>query len=113
MSSYFGSLPEPSMQQSSFSAQPYQQQMNSIPQQSCYQPAQQQQQQQQHFFGQDQRSGSSGGGMAETAPYLQGFNLLAEAAKRAEMACLMRDLEDFEMWRGILRLIIIMFLLWQ
>jgi len=28
-----------------------------------------------------------------TATYLRDFNLLAEAAKRAQMACLMRDME--------------------
>ncbi|KAK0774708.1 hypothetical protein LTR91_009551 [Friedmanniomyces endolithicus] len=35
-----------------------------------------------------------GGGMPETAPYLQDFRLLEEAAKRAQMACLSRDLGD-------------------
>jgi len=35
--------------------------------------------------------------MPDTAPFLDGFNLLAEAAKRAEMAVLMRDLDDLEM----------------
>lgn len=29
----------------------------------------------------------------ETSPFLRDFNLVAEAAKRAQMACLMRDLE--------------------
>ncbi|KAG4411541.1 hypothetical protein IFR04_015319 [Cadophora malorum] len=28
-----------------------------------------------------------------TSPFLRDFNLVAEAAKRAQMACLMRDLE--------------------
>ncbi|KAI7137568.1 hypothetical protein KC317_g13404, partial [Hortaea werneckii] len=32
------------------------------------------------------------GGVPETAPFLQDFNLVAEAAKRAQMACLERDL---------------------
>jgi len=35
-----------------------------------------------------------GGGTPETAPYLKDFNLLAEAAKRSQMACLTRDLGD-------------------
>lgn len=43
------------------------------------------------------RRGSEVGGGQETAPYLQGFNLLAEAAKRAEMAVMMRDLGELEM----------------
>jgi hypothetical protein len=30
----------------------------------------------------------------ETAPFLNDFNLVAEAAKRAQMACLSRDLGD-------------------
>ncbi|CAD6447372.1 f55f639d-9839-466d-bd00-1d7b2e33e8ed-CDS [Sclerotinia trifoliorum] len=29
----------------------------------------------------------------ETNPFLKDFNLIAEAAKRAQMACLMRDME--------------------
>ncbi|KAJ5038123.1 uncharacterized protein L3040_006992 [Drepanopeziza brunnea f. sp. 'multigermtubi'] len=29
----------------------------------------------------------------ETSPFLRDLNLVAEAAKRAQMACLMRDLE--------------------
>ncbi|QIW96455.1 hypothetical protein AMS68_001973 [Peltaster fructicola] len=32
-----------------------------------------------------------------TAPFLDNFNLVAEAAKRAQMACLMRDLGDVEL----------------
>ncbi|KAI7302990.1 hypothetical protein KC315_g15871 [Hortaea werneckii] len=34
------------------------------------------------------------GGAPETAPFLQDFNLVAEAAKRAQMACLERDLGE-------------------
>ncbi|KAI6859719.1 hypothetical protein KC338_g7248 [Hortaea werneckii] len=34
------------------------------------------------------------GGVPETAPFLQDFNLVAEAAKRAQMACLERDLGE-------------------
>ncbi|KAH9826039.1 hypothetical protein Tdes44962_MAKER03822 [Teratosphaeria destructans] len=36
----------------------------------------------------------AGGGVPETQPFLQDFNLVAEAAKRAQMACLARDLGD-------------------
>ncbi|KAK4952694.1 hypothetical protein LTR10_009500 [Elasticomyces elasticus] len=35
-----------------------------------------------------------GGGRPETAPFLQDFRLLEEAAKRAQMACLSRDLNE-------------------
>ncbi|KAG4031828.1 hypothetical protein MFRU_008g01870 [Monilinia fructicola] len=38
---------------------------------------------------QPQRSSSQD----ETSPFLKDFNLVAEAAKRAQMACLMRDME--------------------
>jgi hypothetical protein len=38
--------------------------------------------------------GGDGGGVPETAPFLKDFNLVAEAAKRAQMACLSRDLGD-------------------
>lgn len=34
------------------------------------------------------------GGPTATAPFLQDFNLVAEAAKRAQMAVVMRDLES-------------------
>jgi len=35
-----------------------------------------------------------GSGAPETAPFLRDFSLIAEAAKRAQMACLARDLGD-------------------
>ena len=38
--------------------------------------------------GQQQQSGAT-----TTAPFLQNFSLVAEAAKRAQMAVLMRDME--------------------
>lgn len=38
-----------------------------------------------------------GGGTPETAPFLKDFNLVAEAAKRAQMACLMRDMGEVEL----------------
>ncbi|CZT22793.1 uncharacterized protein RCC_08499 [Ramularia collo-cygni] len=64
-----------------------------------------QQAQQQHQQQQQQPAGAStsmafvgqrgdGGGVPSTAPFLNDFNLLAEAAKRAQMACLSRDLGD-------------------
>ena len=39
----------------------------------------------------------NGAGAPETAPFLQDFNLVAEAAKRAQTACLMRDFEEMEL----------------
>merc|ERR1712080_205480 len=39
----------------------------------------------------------NGAGAPETAPFLQDFNLVAEAAKRAQMACLMRDFGEVEL----------------
>jgi hypothetical protein len=51
---------------------------------------QQQQQQSAAYIGQRGQNG----GVPNTAQYLQDFSLLAEAAKRAEMACLARDLGD-------------------
>ncbi|KAF4555839.1 Hypothetical protein D9617_2g058040 [Elsinoe fawcettii] len=50
--------------------------------------------QQQSFMG--QRGGQSGG-VPETAPFLNNLNLVAEAAKRAQMACLMRDFGECEL----------------
>ncbi|PNS20371.1 hypothetical protein CAC42_5821 [Sphaceloma murrayae] len=43
-----------------------------------------------------QRGGQMGG-VPETAPFLNNLNLVAEAAKRAQMACLMRDFGDCEL----------------
>lgn len=37
------------------------------------------------------------GGSPETASFLSNLNLVAEAAKRAQMACLMRDFGDVEL----------------
>lgn len=80
---YFGAMQSTTRQ--TFT-QPCQQQMQSFPQQPQRQTSNQHQGQRGH-----------GGGMPDTAPFLDGFNLLAEAAKRAEMAVLMRDLDDLEM----------------
>lgn len=49
--------------------------------------------QQQAYVGQR----GDGNGTPETAPFLKDFNLIAEAAKRAQMACLMRDMGDVEL----------------
>lgn len=38
-----------------------------------------------------------GSGPPATAPFLQDFNLVAEAAKRAQTACLMRDFDEMEL----------------
>lgn len=50
-------------------------------------------QNQQPFAGQR----GANGGAPETAPFLNDFNLVAEAAKRAQMACLMRDMGEVEL----------------
>lgn len=61
---------------------------------------QQQQQQQQRIPPQQPSSGQyvgqrgGSGGAPETAPFLKDFNLVAEAAKRAQIACLTRDFGD-------------------
>ncbi|KAF2238108.1 hypothetical protein EV356DRAFT_564300 [Viridothelium virens] len=63
------------------------------------QQLQQQQQQQpavQRNPYQGQRGGQDGGAPT-TSPFLQDFTLVAEAAKRAQMACLMRDMEGCEL----------------
>lgn len=39
----------------------------------------------------------NGAGAPETAHFLQDFNLVAEAAKRAQTACLMRDFDEMEL----------------
>jgi hypothetical protein len=39
----------------------------------------------------------NGNGAPETAPFLQDFNLVAEAAKRAQTACMMRDFDEMEL----------------
>jgi len=45
-----------------------------------------------------QNTNNGGAGNAtETAPFLKDFSLLAEAAKRAQMACLMRDMGEVEL----------------
>jgi hypothetical protein len=59
-----------------------------------------QQQSQQHRTSVcQQHMGQRGGGHGapETAPFLQDFNLVAEAAKRAQTACLMRDFDEMEL----------------
>lgn len=36
-------------------------------------------------------------GLNDASSFLQDFSLLAEAAKRAQMACMMRDFDDLDM----------------
>ncbi|KAI9708263.1 MAG: hypothetical protein M1820_004217 [Bogoriella megaspora] len=83
----------PSHPQQQRQAQQPQQQFLAPPQQDQQYQQQPQQQRQNPFQG--QRAGN--GGAPETTPFLQDFTLLAEAAKRAEMACLMRDMEGCEL----------------
>jgi len=68
----------PQSSASSFPPQQQQQQQYQQPQTQQYQP-----QTQKH----------PGAGVAATSPFLRDFNLVAEAAKRAQMAVLMRDME--------------------
>lgn len=42
-------------------------------------------------------AGAAAQGSPETASFLNNLNLVAEAAKRAQMACLMRDLSEVEL----------------
>lgn len=86
-------LPSPAANNQSGSYFPSQQQQQptSHPAQQQRIPQQTQQQAGSHYVGQR----GDGGGVPETAPFLQDFNLVAEAAKRAQMACLSRDLGDF------------------
>ena len=72
---YFGSLAQPQQQSTSQQAQRRPQDGQALSN---------------HYMGQR----ADGGGAPETAPFLKDFNLVAEAAKRAQMACLARDLGD-------------------
>lgn len=75
--SYFGSL---SQSQHAPTSHPGQQR---VPQQYQAAPSG-------PYFGQR----GDGRGVSETAPFLKDFSLVAEAAKRAQMACLTRDLGE-------------------
>ena len=66
-----------------------------LPTRQQVQAVQQPQSQRRDSVYQGQRGGV--GGAPETAPFLADFSLLAEAAKRAQMACLMRDFGDVEL----------------
>ena len=105
-------LPSPTLPQQSFASfHPSHTQQSHTQQNQAYlapppqQPSQpqrqlqQQQQQQQQGGVQNACEGQRGGrgGPPETSPFLQDFTLVAEAAKRAQMACLMRDLEGCEL----------------
>lgn len=84
-------LPSPSMAQpNNYFPSISSQSPTSHPAQSQRIPPQSQHADSSQYVG--QRGG--GGGAPETAPHLADFNLLAEAAKRAQMACLSRDLGD-------------------
>ena len=88
---YFGALAPTS--QPGMQAQQQQQMQQQMQQGHRYQAGQQQQGQMgggSSYVGQR----GDGGGTPETAPFLKDFNLVAEAAKRAQMACLARDLGD-------------------
>lgn len=87
-------LPSPSLQQQQRPSAHY---FASMPLQGAQLPMQHPQQPQQHMGGAFQGQRGDGGGTPETAPFLKDFSLLAEAAKRAQMACLMRDLSDVEL----------------
>ncbi|GAB7340467.1 hypothetical protein MBLNU457_6893t1 [Dothideomycetes sp. NU457] len=102
--STWSSAPLPSPSQSPL--QPQSQYFDAYMQQQQQQRQQQQPQQtqqdeaymrqrQQSFDFQAQRGMQTN--QPTTAPFLQDFSLLAEAAKRAQMACLMRDIDDMEL----------------
>ncbi|KAI5210184.1 hypothetical protein E4T42_01430 [Aureobasidium subglaciale] len=76
--------------QSQFSLPPSMNQENNYYQQM---PQFSQQQQHRGSFSEEQRPS----GLNDTSPFLQDFSLLAEAAKRAQMACMMRDFDDLDM----------------
>ena len=100
-------LPSPTAQQPAFqfasmhpsSHQQYQQQQQQQQQPQYAQQALQQQQQQNHPFasGYQPNRGSAGRTAAETGQFLSNYSLVAEAARRAQMAVLARDLESMEM----------------
>lgn len=81
----------PPRQRTSLS-QPQRQSQPGFTQNSLY-PSQQQQPQQQQQHRADTTRGGPGDSTA-SSPFLKDFNLVAEAAKRAQMAVLMRDLGD-------------------
>ena len=94
---------QPAQQQ--YAQQAYSQQQYTQQQYAQQQQLQQQQQQQQqlqatgrveYYSYQPDRSGA-GATAQETARYISDYGLVAEAAKRAEMAVLMRDLEGVDL----------------
>lgn len=91
-SHYFGSIASSSTGASGHAHQVHNQAAASVQATTRQANGSQSQVQQQHV---GQRGGE--GGAPETAPFLNNFNLVAEAAKRAQMACLMRDLGDVEL----------------
>jgi hypothetical protein len=75
--------------------------MNQQPQQQQQQPSQQQQQQQACSQGSGHQycpdRSSSGATAQETNSHLHQYSLIAEAAKRAQLALLEREMEGMEM----------------
>lgn len=69
----------------------------SVASQSQIQPQLQTQTQTQSQIQPEDESGTQKGGPTATAPFLQDFSLVAEAAKRAQMAVVMRDLEGISL----------------
>jgi hypothetical protein len=99
---YFGSIhPQQTQQSQSHAqyAQQYAQQQQQHPHQQQQQPHNQQQEQQKSMSGYHYQPDRAGAGQTapETARYLGDFGLVAEAAKRAQMAVLMRDMEGVEL----------------
>ena len=93
----FDSAPLPSPSQTSH--QHYFDTVMAAQQQQQYLQNQQHQQQHSqsyhHYPMQGQQTGT--GGTPQTSSFLKDFNLIAEAAKRAQLACLMRDMDDMEL----------------
>lgn len=114
---YFSSMDAPAAQQRMWAEQAAYQQSQGTSQAQAYQAQQYAQQQayqqqqyaQQQYAHQQQQSGrvegyryqpdrsGAGSTAVETAQYISDYGLVAEAAKRAQMAVLMRDLEGVEL----------------
>ncbi|KAF2710205.1 hypothetical protein K504DRAFT_347527, partial [Pleomassaria siparia CBS 279.74] len=72
-----------------------QQQQQLAPQQQTQQSQAAMQRQSSYEYGAS--PGAPGSTAAETTSYLNQYALLAEAAKRAQVACVMRDIEGMEL----------------
>lgn len=94
-------MPSPTSQQSQYFAPFPQSQTTPLhPQQQQQQPPQQSQQQSQaqtsNYYYNPDRS-ASGSTAQETSTFIGNYALVAEAAKRAQMAVLMREMEGVEL----------------